>query len=65
MIEVGMMVTHDSRYSDVNEARTEAYGPGGLVVSTGSAQSVMIRVLWCKDEVPRRVNTRAVRVISK
>ena len=65
MIEIGMMVTHDSQYSDVNEARTSRFGPVGLVVSTGSPQSVMIHVLWSKEEVTRKINTRAVRVISQ
>ena len=69
MIEVGMMVTHDSQYSDVNEARTERFGPVGLVVSVSpsyySLQSTLIKVLWCKEETARKITTRAVRVISK
>ena len=64
-----MMVTHDSQYSDVNEARAERFGPVGLVVSTGAPdvnpQSTLIQVIWCKEETARNINTRAVRVISQ
>ena len=64
-----MMVTHDSQYSDVNKARVEKFGPVGLVVgvshSNYSLQSTLIQVIWCKEEIARNINTRAVRVVSQ
>ena len=69
MIEVGMMVTHDSMYSDVNKNRAERFGPVGLVVSVSPSnynlQSTLIQVIWCKEEIARTINTRSIRVISQ
>ena len=63
MIEVGMMVTHDSAQSAVNEHRTETFGPVGLVVSMTAGS--IVKVMWCKSNVARNMSTRSIRVISQ